>query len=120
MPGGFQDSGDQAGQLRRKALRRREAALRRVATTRQVIIGGTAAAVCGLAVFIDVLAPSHASATNPKATSASTGAQQGHGGYGGYTEGYGGYGSGSDSQGSFGGSPPASSSGGGSATSGGS
>lgn len=108
--------------LRGNALHRREAALRRVATTRQLIAGGAAVAVCGLAVLIDVIAPSRAAATSPTSVSTGIGSQDGYGGYGASGGGYGGYGSAWGSQGSSGGSgsAPAASSGGGSATSGGS
>jgi hypothetical protein len=95
-------------ELRRKALRRRQAVLNRIAGTRRAIIGGVVVATCGVATLIEVVAPVRAATTHSTAVSSSTGSSDSS--------------SGSDSaaQSLFGGSTPIASSGGSTAVSGGS
>jgi hypothetical protein len=59
-------------QLRRKAARRRQAVLNRVATTRRTIIGGVAVATCGVAALISAVTPVHAATTHATVLSSSS------------------------------------------------
>lgn len=59
-------------QLRRKAARRRQAVLDRIASTRRATIGGVAVVTCAVAVLIDVATPVHAATAHSTAVNSST------------------------------------------------